>query len=72
MPDLTARQQECLIAIRDFTDEWGFAPSIRDVAAFMGMAINGAQGHLKALEKKGYIRRDKRTARSIVILKEPE
>jgi len=38
----------------------GYAPSIRDVAKRFKMTPRGAQQHVIALEKKGYIKRGKR------------
>uniref|UniRef100_A0A7C5U4H4 Repressor LexA n=1 Tax=Fervidobacterium nodosum TaxID=2424 RepID=A0A7C5U4H4_9BACT len=37
----------------------GYAPSIRDIARHFKMTPRGAQQHLIALEKKGYIKRGK-------------
>lgn len=67
MHDLTNRQQEILAYLKSATDERGFAPSIREVAAHFGMTAKGAYDHIKALERKGVITRQDRTARSVRI-----
>src|SRR5918992_1819099 len=58
LPTLTAKQKAIyeflLQAIRDN----GYAPSIPEIGARFNIAsTNGVSDHLKALEKKGYIRR---------------
>ncbi len=58
LPSLTVRQK----AIYDFLlasiREKGYAPSMHEIGARFNIAsTNGVSDHLKALEKKGYIRR---------------
>jgi repressor LexA len=57
--DLTDRQREILDFICEIITERGYPPSVREVCLRFGIASpNGAQRHLVALEKKGYIVRD--------------
>ena len=67
LPTLTARQK----AIYDFLvksiREKGFAPSIHEIGKqFKIASTNGVSDHLKALEKKGYIRRVGKRAIEVV------
>ena len=67
LPSLTARQK----AIYDFLlkniREKGFAPSIHEIGRqFQIASTNGVSDHLKALEKKGYIRRVGKRAIEVV------
>lgn len=67
LPPLTSRQK----AIYDFLlkniREKGFAPSIAEIGAqFKIASTNGVSDHLKALEKKGYIRRVGKRAIEVV------
>src|SRR5262245_65912644 len=67
LPTLTARQK----AIYDFlvrtTRDKGFAPSIPEIGRqFKIASTNGVSDHLKALEKKGYIRRVGKRAIEVV------
>jgi len=67
LPSLTARQK----AIHDFLlktiREKGFAPSIPEIGKqFKIASTNGVSDHLKALEKKGYIRRVGKRAIEVV------
>lgn len=59
-PTITKRQHEILDFIRDKIENRGFPPSIREIGeAFEIASPNGVMCHLKALEKKGYIERNK-------------
>ena len=67
LPSLTARQK----AIYDFLvktiREKGFAPSIHEIGRqFRIASTNGVSDHLKALERKGYIRRVGKRAIEVV------
>src|SRR3954468_13314777 len=63
---LTARQQEIYDFICDRIDDRGFPPTIRDIGtAFEIKSPNGVMCHLKALEKKGFISREGKSARAI-------
>ena len=65
---LTARQREVLDAIREYSVEKGFMPSIRELGKTVGISsLRGVTVHLDALEKKGWIKRE-RTSRSIKLL----
>lgn len=67
MKELTDRQKEVLEAIKSFTAENHYPPTVRELCAILGISSpRGVAKHLEALEKKGYI---KRTSghRSIVV-----
>ena len=65
-PGLTERQQAILNFISESTKERGFPPSIREISSHFGIqSTQGALRHLDALEKKGYLKRDARSARSV-------
>jgi len=58
LPALTARQKEIYDFLLRVIREKGYAPSIPEIGArFKIASTNGVSDHLKALEKKGYIRR---------------
>ena len=55
---LTARQREILNFIRAGMRKMQFPPTVREIGAAFGITSpNGVMCHLKALEKKGWIRR---------------
>jgi repressor LexA len=63
---LTAKQQRIYDFICHRIDERGYPPTIRDIGmAFDIRSPNGVMCHLKALEKKGHIVRDGKSARAI-------
>jgi SOS regulatory protein LexA len=58
LPSLTARQKEIYDFLLKMIREKGYAPSIPEIGVkFKIVSTNGVSDHLKALEKKGYIRR---------------
>jgi repressor LexA len=58
LPTLTSRQKEIYDFVLKTIRENGYAPSISEIGArFKITSTNGVSDHLKALEKKGYIRR---------------
>lgn len=63
---LTNRQQEIYDFIRDQMLDRGYGPTVREIANEFGIkSPNGVMCHLRALEKKGLIRRDPKKARAI-------
>lgn len=58
MRPLTKRQSTLLRFIEGHVDEYGYPPSIREMADHMGISsTNGVNDHLKALERKGCLLR---------------
>jgi repressor LexA len=67
LPTLTARQKEIYDFLLKTIREKGFAPSIHEIGRrFKIASTNGVSDHLKALEKKGYIRRVGKRALEVV------
>lgn len=67
---LTERQRQLLDFISQYTTERGYAPSMREMGAALGVdSTNGVNDHLKACVKKGVLLRDKRVARSYRVVK---
>lgn len=65
---LTSRQGEILGFLRDFIVENGYPPSLREICG--RFSIKGPQNagkHLRALERKGYIRRSSNISRGIEV-----
>src|SRR5262245_8465667 len=66
---LTERQREIYGFIRDQIENKGWPPTIRDIGNHFAIkSTNGVMCHLKALEKKGLILRDKKAARAITLV----
>jgi len=68
LPPLTARQREVLDFIRKFMTTAGYPPTVREIGAHFGFVPRSIFDHLKALERKGYLRRVGSKSRSLQIL----
>lgn len=69
---LTRRQKEILDYIEAFIARRGYSPSLEEIGAHFGFASpNAGFKHLKALERRGAIRRLSHTARSIELAPPP-
>jgi repressor LexA len=63
---LTTRQKEFLKYIKGFSQEYGYPPSMREIAkAFGHTSSAGAKTMLERLAKKGVLQKDDRRARGI-------
>ncbi len=72
MKDLTEKQKRILSFIEEYLERHGYPPSMRDIARRFRITPRGAQMHLIALEKKGYISRSSRRARALSITRRTE
>lgn len=69
MTGLTERQAAVWKFIRESTAARGYPPSMREIAAHMGIrSTNGVNDHLRALERKGFLRRNSMTSRGLVAI----
>ncbi|MXX02328.1 MAG: transcriptional repressor LexA [Gemmatimonadetes bacterium] len=68
MKALTAKQQNVYDYIRRKVGRIGYPPSVREIAQQFGISTRAAYDHLRAIEKKGYIRRDPMKPRAIEIV----
>lgn len=72
MKAITDRQLEILRYIDSFIRDHRYAPTVRDIQdAFHLASTNGVNDHVAALEKKGFIMRDPKIARSIRVVRLP-
>jgi repressor LexA len=66
---LSAKQQSILRFIRDFLREKDYPPSIRDIQEGCNISSTSVVDYnLKALEKMGFLRRDREVSRAIELL----
>jgi len=69
-PRLTRRQQEVLGFIRTFSQRQGVPPTVREIGERFHVTPRAAFDHLRALERKGYLRRrasSGRTSRALTL-----
>lgn len=73
MEALPLRQKQVLAFIKEYVDRHEYPPSLREIAAHLGVSGNVAVlSHLGALERKGFIRRDTGSSRGIVLIREKQ
>lgn len=66
---LTKRQQAIFSFIKEFALDKGYPPTIPEIQEEFGIkSPNGVNNHLKALNRKGYIKRDSSRARALDII----
>ncbi|WP_342213282.1 transcriptional repressor LexA [Nocardia wallacei] len=64
--DLTVRQRKVLEVIRTSVSERGYPPSIREIGDAVGLTSTSSVAHqLRALERKGFLRRDPNRPRAV-------
>jgi repressor LexA len=66
--NLTPRQTDVIVAIRNYRHLHGYAPTMQELADQLGTSKVTIFEHIGALEKKHVIRRDKHKARSLEIV----
>ncbi len=67
--DLSGKQRKIFLYIKDYIDEKGYPPTVRDICEAVDLkSTSTVHGHLQRLEKKGLIRRDESKPRAIEVL----
>lgn len=69
MKELTDKQDQVLKYIVKAIKEKGFPPTIREIGDQFNITAKGAYDHLKAIEKKGYLKTSKNQSRAIELLR---
>ena len=72
MRDLTEKQQAILAYIEQYIASQGYPPTIREIGDRFEITAKGAYDHLKAIEKKGYIKCEKNRSRAIELIRTSE
>ena len=70
MKAITNRQNEVLSYIKAFVHDHKFPPTIREISEGFSISVKGAYDHVKALERKQFIRLDNNRSRTIEVLGE--
>jgi len=68
MKAITSRQSEVLDYIKAFIGEHHFPPTMREISENFSISVKGAYDHVKALEKKGYLKIDNNRSRTIEVV----
>ncbi len=68
MRQITARQQEVLDFISNFTKDNTYPPTIREIGEHFGISLRAVQDHIIALQKKGYLSQSQKRSRSLRVI----
>ena len=67
--ELPIRQREVLEVIRGWVERFGYPPSVREIGEAVGLTSTSSVSYqLRALEQKGYLRRDPNRPRAVGVL----
>jgi repressor LexA len=66
--ELTFRQREIFDFVRSFIKERGYPPSVREIGKHFNIYPRAVFDHLKALERKGYLKRQSSMSRGLEVL----
>jgi repressor LexA len=65
-PDLSPRQRRIMEFLREWGDQHGYPPSVREIGEAVGLVSPSSVAYqLKALQRKGYLRRDPNRPRAV-------
>ena len=68
MSDENTKKQEIYEFLKTYTENKGYPPSVREICAAVSLkSTSTVHGHLKRLEKKGFIKRDPSKPRALEI-----
>lgn len=65
---LSGRQAEALAFVRDYIAERGYAPTLAEIARWLGVSKQMAHRHVQKLEDKGAIAREVASPRTIRVV----
>ena len=63
------RREQIVAFIGDFWQQYGYSPSLTEIARAVGCSVQTTSKHLAILQSSGVLTRQARTARSIVLEK---
>lgn len=58
--ELTDKQFDALVFIKDFIEEEGWTPTIEEIAEHLGVSRSTAHSHVHALIRKGWVEQGRR------------
>lgn len=70
---LTPRQRRIIMVIRDFTAEYGYPPTIRQIGEAVGISSTSVVSYnLSVLQRKGYLTRDRDVSRGLRLVEDED
>mgnify|MGYP005839124155 FL=1 len=70
MKNLTARQRQILEFLKSYIQQHQYPPSMREISERFSISVRGAYDHVKALERKNYVKIDSSHYRSLVLVQQ--
>jgi len=70
MKTLTARQRQVLEFLKSYIQQHQYPPSMREISERFSISVRGAYDHVKALERKKYVKIDSNHYRSLVLIQQ--
>ncbi len=68
---LSSRQRKILTVIREFADEYGYPPTIRQIGEAVGISSTSVVSYnLSVLQRKGYLTRDRDVSRGLRLVED--
>ncbi len=68
MKTLTARQKQILEFLKSYIEQHHYSPSMREISERFSISVRGVYDHIKALERKKYVKIDSNHYRSLVLV----
>ncbi|MCX7786697.1 MAG: transcriptional repressor LexA [Spirochaetes bacterium] len=68
MKTLTVRQKQILEFLKSYIEQHHYPPSMREISERFSISVRGAYDHIKALERKKYVKIDSNHYRSLVLV----
>ncbi len=72
VPEITEAQRKTLKELRDFIASRKYPPTMSELGERLGVAAASAHQLVKQLERKGYVSREARKARSLSVVRDPD
>jgi repressor LexA len=70
--ELTPRQADVLLIVRNHRHLHGYSPSIREIATSLGISRATTMAHIERLEKKGFLRRTPLRHRTLEVVEDAQ
>ena len=70
--EITPLQQEALDIIRDYANDKGYPPTVKELGDIIGISNSSIYDRINQLVRKGYLQRQKGSARGLTVIKKVE
>jgi repressor LexA len=67
MSELTEKQRQVLVFLKEYISKYGYPPTVREIGGHFGILWSAARNHLRAIDRKGFIKINPSKSRGIEI-----